>query len=182
MMRPSAVLLLTALGGVSALSLSAKPITGPWPAAFPAKDLCSNCGLCKSSVGVASVTEACAFIGDGMSRAESLEASVHGRARQYDASNLDEAHFGVHENILLARGQGIQDAQWTGVATGIAVAWLSSGAVDAVVVAGSSSEAGFASPKPILCRTPSEVRPFRTIPMTVCCSCYLHLLRLTLPA
>ena len=59
----------------------AVPIRGPWPQAFPAKDLCSNCGLCRSTVGVASVTEACAFIGDGMSRAESLEAQVHGRGR-----------------------------------------------------------------------------------------------------
>lgn len=29
----------------------AKPITGPWPKAFPAKELCSNCGLCMTSVG-----------------------------------------------------------------------------------------------------------------------------------
>ena len=32
-----------------------QPITGPWPQAFPAKDLCSNCGLCRSTVGVPSV-------------------------------------------------------------------------------------------------------------------------------
>ncbi|EOD13696.1 hypothetical protein EMIHUDRAFT_256763, partial [Emiliania huxleyi CCMP1516] len=52
---------------------NARPITGPWPQAFPAKDLCSNCGLCRSATGVTSVTEACAFIGDGMARAERLE-------------------------------------------------------------------------------------------------------------
>ena len=97
----------------------AVPITGPWPQAFPAKDLCSNCGLCRSTVGVASVTEACAFIGDGMSRAESLEAQVHGRARRYDAENLDEAHFGVHEEIVLARAF-LPNSQWTGVATSVA--------------------------------------------------------------
>ena len=75
----------------------AVPITGPWPQAFPAKDLCSNCGLCRSTVGVASVTEACAFIGDGMSRAESLEAQVHGRGRQYDEDDLDDAIAALQE-------------------------------------------------------------------------------------
>ena len=30
----------------------------PWPQAFPAKDLCSDCGLCRSATGVTSVTEA----------------------------------------------------------------------------------------------------------------------------
>ena len=64
----------------------ARPITGPWPKAFPAKQLCSNCGLCRSAVGVASVTEACAFLGDGMSRAEQLEERVHGRGRRYDVA------------------------------------------------------------------------------------------------
>ena len=93
----------------------ARPISGPWPQAFPAKELCSNCGLCKSSVGVASVTKACAFIGDGMSRAEALEEEVHGRGRRYDAErgDLDEAHFVVHDDILLARGF-LSNAQWTG--------------------------------------------------------------------
>ena len=110
------------LGFIASTGLAARPITGPWPQAFPAKELCSNCGLCRSSVGVASVTEACAFIGDGMSRAESLEAQLHGRERRYDDDNLDEAHFGVHDEILLARGFQ-QGAQWTGVATGVALAW-----------------------------------------------------------
>ena len=146
----------------------AVPITGPWPQAFPAKDLCSNCGLCRSTVGVASVTEACAFIGDGMSRAESLEAQVHGRGRQYDEDDLDEAHFGVHDEILLARGF-LNNAQWTGVATGVALAWLESGAVDAVVVAGSEDEGGgFGAPKPVLCKTPAEVLRGRRVKPSLC--------------
>ena len=63
------------LATAEALSTTTAPraITGAWPQAFPAKDLCSNCGLCKTDVGIASVTDACAFIGDGMARAEGLE-------------------------------------------------------------------------------------------------------------
>ena len=160
------LLLLPTLGAV----LSAKPITGPWPQAFPAKELCSNCGLCRSSCGVPSVTEACAFIGDGMSRAEALEPAVHGRSRRYDADadDLDEAHFGVHEKIVLARGF-LNNAQWTGVATGVALAWLESGEVDAVVVAGSdTTESGFGAPKPVLCRTASEVLQGRRVKPSLC--------------
>ena len=144
-----------------------RAITGPWPSAYPAKDLCSNCGLCASDVGIASVTEACAFLGDGMSRGEALEPAVHGRGRRYDEDNLDEAHFGVHEEILLARGFE-RGAQWTGVATGVAVAALESGAVDAVVVAGSSADGGFGTPEPRLCRTSAPARETerREIPST----------------
>ena len=76
-MQHYAVLLLAT---AEALSTSTAPraITGAWPQAFPAKDLCSNCGLCTTDVGIASVTDSCAFIGDGMARAESLEERVHG--------------------------------------------------------------------------------------------------------
>mmetsp|Transcript_44801 Transcript_44801/g.122373 ORF Transcript_44801/g.122373 Transcript_44801/m.122373 type:complete len:254 (+) Transcript_44801:43-804(+) len=65
------------------------PIRGPWPKAYPAKDHCSNCGLCDTTF-VAHVVDACAFLGDGMSRAEEMEERVHGRARSYDADHLDE--------------------------------------------------------------------------------------------
>ena len=161
----AAVLLLAA---AEALSTSTAPraITGAWPQAFPAKDLCSNCGLCKTDVGIASVTDSCAFIGDGMARAESLEERVHGRQRVYDEKNLDEAYFGVHDEILLARGN-VGGAQWTGVATGIALAWLEAGEVDAVVVAG-SSEDGFGLPEPVLCRTKEDVLRGRRVKPSLC--------------
>ena len=74
------LLLLLVVASVHALN-APKAITGPWPQSFPAKELCSNCGLCSTEVGIASVTDSCAFIGDGMARAEALEARVHGRAR-----------------------------------------------------------------------------------------------------
>lgn len=123
-----------------------RKITGPWPAAFPAKEHCSNCGLCASECGIRHVVEACAFLNEGMSRAERLEPAVHGRGRRYDQSDLAEAHFGVHESIVLARGNQ-RGAQWTGVATGVALALLESGAVDAVVVTAADDDAagGFAA-------------------------------------
>ena len=161
--------LMLLVSGLSAAGV-VKPITGPWPKAFPAKELCSNCGLCRSAVGVASVTEACAFLGDGMSRAETLEERVHGRGRRYDVATDDlyEAHYGVHEEIVLARGFQ-KNAQWTGVSTGVALAWLESGEVDAVVVAGSEAGAsGFAAPKPVLCRTPREVLAGRRVKPSLC--------------
>jgi hypothetical protein len=165
---PHAAAALLLLAAAEALSTSTAPraITGAWPQAFPAKDLCSNCGLCKTDVGIASVTDACAFIGDGMARAEGLEERVHGRSRAYDASNLDEAYFGVHDEILLARGF-VDGAQWTGVATGIALAWLEAGEVDAVVVAG-SSEDGFGSPEPVLCKSTEDVLRGRRVKPSLC--------------
>ena len=68
----------------AATALPARPITGPWPGAYPAKDLCSNCGLCNTAVGVEHVADACAFLGDGMARLDALEERVHGRARRLD--------------------------------------------------------------------------------------------------
>eukprot|EP00466_Bigelowiella_natans_P007462 jgi/Bigna1/92839/estExt_fgenesh1_pm.C_800009 len=47
---------------------------------YPAKEHCSQCGLCDTYY-IAHVKEACAFLGDGMSKVEKLEAGVHGRKR-----------------------------------------------------------------------------------------------------
>jgi len=169
-MRRATALAIFALAGTaqSVVITKGTPITGPWPSAYPAKEHCSNCGLCASSVGVRHVKEACAFLGEGMSRAEALEPSVHGRGRQYDGSDLSEAHFGVHERIVLARGN-LQGAQWTGVATGVALAMLDAGEVDAVVVAASADESsGFGAPKPLLCRTADEVLRGRRVKPSLC--------------
>ena len=80
---------------------------------------------------------------------------------------------GVHETIVLARGF-LANAQWTGVATGVAVACLESGLVDAVVVAGSEDSspgaaAGtFGAPRPLLCRTVEEVLQGRRVKPSLC--------------
>lgn len=57
--------------------------------------------------------DACAFLGDGMSRIEQLEPKVHGRGRDY--GNLDDLHFGVTEEMFYATNtrpsSGVQPAQ-----------------------------------------------------------------------
>ena len=63
----------------------------------PARDLCSDCGLCDSR-WIAYVRQACAFIEQ---RFELMEARAHGRSRDLD--NEDELYFGVHQRMLTAR-------------------------------------------------------------------------------
>ena len=61
-----------------------------------------------------------------------MEPWVHGRGR--DPLSENDAHFGVHNEMLYARKlKPIQGAQWTGVVTSIAMAMLASGKVDAVI-------------------------------------------------
>jgi coenzyme F420-reducing hydrogenase beta subunit len=143
-----------------------------WPLKFPAKEHCSKCGLCETTF-VSQVTDACAFLEPGMSRIDELEVQVHGRRRQEDSMVWDkseanmkdtctaeEARFGVlYEPMRLAQGINIEEAQWTGVVTGIARSMLESGQVDAVVCIANSndSESHFATPEPILARTVQDV-------------------------
>ncbi|EEE60748.1 hypothetical protein OsJ_14296 [Oryza sativa Japonica Group] len=97
---------------------------------YPAKDHCSQCGLCDTYY-IAHVKNACAFLGDGMSRVEDLEPLVHGRGRKQD---MDEMYFGVYEQLLYARKmKPVEGAQWTGIVTTIAVEMLKANMVDAVV-------------------------------------------------
>jgi len=154
---------------------NAIPIDGSlWPDRFPAQEHCSRCGLCETSF-VSKVTDACAFLGEGMARMDSMEAKVHGRTRELDdlawssssstdssSSQKDEGRFGVlQEPIQLAKGTETK-AQWTGCVTGIALSMLESNMVDAVVCIANqndddSSGSSWAVPEPILARTPKEV-------------------------
>lgn len=137
-----------------------------WPERFPAKEHCSKCGLCETSF-VSKVTEACAFLNDGMARMDSMEARVHGRKRNLDMawstnssrpdSGADEARFGVlHSPIVLAKGT-VQGAQWSGCVTSIALAVLESGMVDAVVCIANEIGAAWSAPEPIIAKTSDEV-------------------------
>ncbi|KAJ8451189.1 hypothetical protein Cgig2_013961 [Carnegiea gigantea] len=113
-----------------------------------------RCGLCDTYY-IAHVKNACAFLGDGMSRVERLEPVVHGRGRKEDS--LDETYLGVYEDVLYARKiEPVDGAQWTGIVTTIAVEMLKAGKVEAVICVQSDPEDRF-TPRPVLARTPEEV-------------------------
>ncbi|KAK2993352.1 hypothetical protein RJ640_007619, partial [Escallonia rubra] len=131
---------------------------------YPAKDHCSQCGLCDTYY-VAHVKNACAFLGDGMSRIEGLEPVVHGRGRK--GESLDEAYLGVYEEVLYARKtKPVEGAQWTGIVTTIAIEMLKSGMVEAVICVQSDPEDRLA-PRPVLARTPEEVLAARGVKPTL---------------
>jgi coenzyme F420-reducing hydrogenase beta subunit len=118
---------------------------------YPARDLCSQCGLCDSR-WVAYVRRACAFLEQ---RFEAMEAEAHGRSRNLD--NEDELYFGVHQRMLTARlQQPIAGAQWTGIVSQIGVRALETGLVDAVLCVQQDPEDRF-TPVPVLARTAEEV-------------------------
>ena len=117
----------------------------------PAKDLCSDCGLCDSR-WVAYVRQACAFLHQDF---EGMEQRHHGRSRDLDHD--DELYFGVHERMLTARmREPIDGAQWTGIVSHLGVQALKSGLVDAVLCVQQSPDDRF-QPMPILARTPEDV-------------------------
>ncbi|MBD2423743.1 Coenzyme F420 hydrogenase/dehydrogenase, beta subunit C-terminal domain [Cyanobium sp. FACHB-13342] len=118
---------------------------------YPAKDLCSQCGLCDSR-WVAYVKDSCAFLNQ---RFEAMETAAHGRSRDLD--NDDELYFGVQQRMLTARlAQPIEGAQWTGIVSRLGVRALETGLVDAVLCVGQSDDDRF-TPVPRLARTPEEV-------------------------
>ncbi|KAK1289098.1 hypothetical protein QJS10_CPB18g01834 [Acorus calamus] len=139
-----------------------KPI--PPGGTYPAKDHCSQCGLCDTYY-IAHVRNACAFLGDGMSRIEALEPEVHGRGRR--AGSLDDTYFGVHEELLYARKtRPVEGAQWTGIVTTIAVEMLKANIVEAVICVQSDPNDRL-SPMPVLARTPDEVLAARGVKPTL---------------
>ena len=117
----------------------------------PAKDLCSDCGLCDSR-WVAYVRQACAFLQQDF---EGMEQRHHGRSRNLD--NEDELYFGVQQRMLTARLRDpIEGAQWTGIVSHLGVQALKHGLVDAVLCVQQSPDDRF-QPMPVLARTPEEV-------------------------
>jgi len=91
----------------------------------PAKDLCSECGLCDTHY-VHYVKEACAFLNQQF---EDLEEKSHGRQRNLDDPR--ELYFGVHQTMVAARKkEPIAGAQWTGIVSTIACEMLTQGWVE----------------------------------------------------
>ena len=117
----------------------------------PAKELCSECGLCDTYY-IHYVKEACAFI---TQRIDELETTTHNRPRNLEDEN--ELYFGVHQEMMSARKQQpIEGAQWTGIVSSIAIEMLNRGLVEGVVCVQNSKEDRF-QPMPIIARTPEEI-------------------------
>ncbi|MEC4814110.1 MAG: Coenzyme F420 hydrogenase/dehydrogenase, beta subunit C-terminal domain [Scytonema sp. PMC 1069.18] len=117
----------------------------------PAKELCSECGLCDTYY-IHYVKEACAFLNQ---QVDKLEEQTHTRARNLD--NPDELYFGVHQDMMAARKkQPIPGAQWTGIVSAIAIEMLNRGIVEGVVCVQNTKEDRF-GPMPIIARTPEEI-------------------------
>jgi coenzyme F420-reducing hydrogenase beta subunit len=117
----------------------------------PAKELCSECGLCDTYY-VHYVKEACAFLNQQIAE---LEEQTHDRSRNLD--NPDEWYFGVHQDMMAARKtQPIEGAQWTGIVSSIAIEMLNRGIVEGVVCVQNTKEDRF-GPMPVIARTPEEI-------------------------
>ena len=117
----------------------------------PAKELCSECGLCDTHY-IHYVKQACAFLNQQFNRLETL---VHGRSRRLE--NENETYFGVHQTMVAARKKvPVEGAQWTGIVSTIACEMLERGIVEGVVCVQNAPDDRF-TPQPILARTPEEV-------------------------
>jgi coenzyme F420 hydrogenase subunit beta len=103
----------------------------PWapPLAEPvARDLCTDCGISRTA-DPKRCGRACQFIKPDY---ETLEAQVHGRAR--DPDRADERFFGPYRKMVRAAlREPREGAQWTGITTRIAERLLETKAVDAVL-------------------------------------------------
>lgn len=117
----------------------------------PAKELCSECGLCDTYY-IHYVKSACAFLNQQIA---ALETQTHTRSRNLD--DPDELYFGVNQAMMAARKtEPIPGAQWTGIVSSIAIAMLQRGMVEGVVCVQNTKEDRF-QPLPIIARTPDEI-------------------------
>jgi 3,8-divinyl protochlorophyllide a 8-vinyl-reductase (ferredoxin) len=117
----------------------------------PAKELCSECGLCDTYY-IHYVKDACAFLNQQIA---DLETEAHGRSR--DLANDMDLYFGVHQTMMAARKlEPIPGAQWTGIVSTIAIEMLNRGLVEGVVCVQNSPDDRF-QPMPIIATTPEEI-------------------------
>lgn len=127
-------------------SKALKPSSQP-----PAKELCSNCGLCDTPY-IHYVKDACAFINQQI---PALEEQTHGRSRDLDQPQ--DVYFGVHQEMIAAqKTEPIAGAQWTGIVSSIAIEMLHQGLVEGVVCVQNTQSDRF-QPQPIIARTAEEI-------------------------
>lgn len=112
------------------------PTDAPWTPELPpapARHLCTDCGVSRSS-DPKRCAHACQFIQPDY---PALEQRVHGRSRRMPAEGRpgdDELFFGPHERMLQAALKSpLPGAQWTGILTRLAEKLLEAGEVDAVI-------------------------------------------------
>lgn len=117
----------------------------------PAKELCSECGLCDTYY-IHYVKEACAFINQQIPQ---LEEQSHGRSRDLEQPN--DVYFGVHQEMMAAQKlEPIAGAQWTGIVSSIAIEMLHQGLVEGVVCVQNTESDRF-QPMPVIARTAEEI-------------------------
>ena len=144
------------------------PPSGP---AIPARVLCTDCGISRTSEPKRCAT-ACQFIKPDY---PGLERQTHGRTR--DPDRPDELHFGPFRRMLRARLVPPQPgAQWTGITTRIAQRLLEAGTIDAVLTM-APDPADRWRPVPVLVTDPADLAACRGMRMG-----YAPLLSLLEPA
>lgn len=117
----------------------------------PAKELCSECGLCDTYY-IHYVKDACAFLNQQI---PALEQQAHGCSRDLDKE--DDLYFGVHQQMMAARKiEPIPGAQWTGIVSTIAIEMLEQGLVEGVVCVQNTPEDRF-QPMPTIARTREDI-------------------------
>ncbi|MFM8296571.1 MAG: Coenzyme F420 hydrogenase/dehydrogenase, beta subunit C-terminal domain, partial [Microcystaceae cyanobacterium] len=117
----------------------------------PAKDLCSECGLCDTYY-IHYVKEACAFLNQQIAE---LETQTHGRSR--DLTQEEDWYFGVHQEMMAAqKKEPIPGAQWTGIVSTLACGMLNQGLVEGVICVQNTPADRF-QPQVVVARTPEEV-------------------------
>ncbi len=148
------------------------PATGPaLEGPPPFRDLCTDCGISRSS-DPGACGRACQFIRPDY---HALETRVHGRPR--DPDRPDELHFGPFRKMHRARLRHPRPgAQWTGLTTRIAERLLESGRVDAVLTV-TADPADRWKPVPVLVTDPADMAACRGMRMG-----YAPLLALLEPA
>ena len=110
----------------------------------PARGLCTDCGLSRSS-NPKRCGQACQFIKPDY---VNLETRVHGRPR--DVAKPDELFFGPHQVMLRAKmTRPSPGAQWTGITTALAERLLATGRVDAVLAMAPDANDKW-RPKPVI--------------------------------
>ncbi|MGL5036005.1 MAG: Coenzyme F420 hydrogenase/dehydrogenase, beta subunit C-terminal domain, partial [Microcystaceae cyanobacterium] len=117
----------------------------------PAKELCSECGLCDTYY-IHYVKEACAFLNQQIA---DLESQTHGRSR--DLAKENDWYFGVHQEMMAAqKREPIPGAQWTGIVSSLACEMLNQGLVEGVICVQNTKEDRF-QPQIVIARTTEEV-------------------------